>query len=136
MATGSPFTGNEPTLGPGGSKIWNLTPAAQHPGEDEAVDALVAGPGWRLERIVSQGHTAPANPAEWYDQDEDEWVVVVTGSARLTVAEEGTTAADIELGPGDAVWLPAHCRHRVAWTDPATPTVWLALFADPQSAGG
>jgi len=107
-----------------------LTATLTHPGTDEAVDALVAGSGWRLERIVSQGHTAPANPGEWYDQDEDEWVVVLTG---LTIAGEGAATDDVELGPGDAVWLPAHCRHRVAWTNPDTPTVWLALFAEPQT---
>jgi hypothetical protein len=43
------------------------------------------------------------------------------------------------LGPGDALFLPAHCRHRVTWTDPSSPTIWLALFVDtdlnPVAAG-
>ncbi|MGE0715769.1 MAG: cupin domain-containing protein [Alphaproteobacteria bacterium] len=98
-----------------------LPPAAA----GEHVDALLHGPGIRLERIVSHGQASPEG--FWYDQDEDEWVMVLSGAARLTIAGE---AADRVLGPGDAVLLPAHCRHRVAWTDPDRPTVWLALFAD------
>jgi cupin 2 domain-containing protein len=31
------------------------------------------------------------------------------------------------MGPGDHVHIPAHRRHRVEWTDPAQPTVWLAV---------
>jgi len=27
--------------------------------------------------------------------------------------------------------LPAKCRHRVDWTDPDEPTVWLAVFYPP-----
>ena len=52
-----------------------------------------------------------------------------SGRARLTIAGE---PEDRVLGPGDAVLLPIRCRHRVAWTDPDHPTVWLALFIDPK----
>jgi cupin 2 domain-containing protein len=92
----------------------------------EISDDLVVGQGVRIERIVSYGQASPAG--FWYDQDMAEWVIVLSGRARLTIAEE---AEDRELGPGDAVFLPAHCRHRVAWTDPTTPTVWLAVFVGP-----
>ena len=94
-------------------------------GTDEAVDTLLKGNGFRLERIVSHGQASPAG--FWYGQDEAEWVLLVAGRARLAI--EGETE-DRELRPGDSMFLPAHCRHRVAWTDPAQPTVWLALFAD------
>ena len=77
----------------------------------------------RIERIVSHGHASP--PGFWYDQDEDEWVMVLSGAARLLI--EGAESA-IELGPGDHVNLPAHQRHRVEWTTPDGPTVWLAVF--------
>lgn len=92
----------------------------------EAVDALLSARGVRLERIVSLGQASPEG--FWYDQDEAEWVMVMSGAARLRIEGE---PADRALGPGDAVFLPAHCRHRVTWTDPATPTVWVALFVDP-----
>lgn len=55
--------------------------------------------------------------------------MVLTGRAGLTLAGE---TEDRTLGPGDAVFLPAGCRHRVAWTDPDQQTVWLALFVDAQ----
>jgi cupin 2 domain-containing protein len=93
----------------------------------EVSETLVTGRGIRFERIVSHGQATPEG--FWYDQENAEWVMVLTGRTRLTIAGE---AEDRVLGPGDAVFLPAHCRHRVAWTDPDHPTVWLALFIDTQ----
>jgi len=89
----------------------------------ERVDVLLQTAGLRLERIVSTGHATP--PGEWYDQDRDEWVVVLRGRARLRIEGE---PADRTLGPGDHLRLRAHVRHRVEWTTPEEPTVWLALF--------
>jgi len=94
-------------------------------GEAEISETLVTGRGVRLLRIVSKGQASP--DGFWYDQQDAEWVMVVSGSARLAIMGE---AADRVLGPGDAIYLPAHCRHRVTWTDPDRPTVWVALFLD------
>lgn len=88
----------------------------------ERIDVLLSAPGIRVERIVSTGHVTP--PGEWYDQDTDEWVVVLRGRARLRIASESDAR---DLYPGDHVLLRAHVRHRVEWTDDAGPTVWLAL---------
>ena len=60
----------------------------------------------------------------WYDEDWDEWVVVLSGAAGLLVAGEDGPRT---LRAGDHVHLPAHRRHRVEWTDAAEPTVWLAV---------
>lgn len=87
----------------------------------EIFDVLAEGGGFRLLRIVSTGQASP--PGEWYDQSEDEWVVVVQGAAGLTIAGQPSR----RLGPGDWLLLPAHCRHRVDWTAADQPTVWLAL---------
>jgi cupin 2 domain-containing protein len=76
----------------------------------------------RLERIVSRGHTTP--PGEWYDQATTEWIALMSGRAHLRF--EGD-AADTALKPGDHLIIPPHRRHRVEWTDPEQPTVWLAL---------
>ena len=92
----------------------------------ERIDVLLETPTLRLERIVSTGHATP--PGEWYDEDRDEWVVVLRGRARLRIEGE---AADRALGVGDHLLLRAHVRHRVEWTDPTTPTVWLALYYRP-----
>lgn len=78
----------------------------------------------RIERIVSHGHATPAG--QWYDQAWDEWVLVVRGAAGLRI--EGREAL-VELREGDWLLLPAGCRHRVEWTAPEGPTIWLAIHA-------
>jgi cupin 2 domain-containing protein len=90
---------------------------------EEQVTTLLAAADLRIERIVSTGQASP--PGFWYDQDEAEWVLLLAGAARLEIEGE---PAPRELRPGDCLHLPAHLRHRVAWTDPGTATVWLAVF--------
>lgn len=92
----------------------------------EVLDTLLARKGMRVERIVSHGQATPEG--EWYDQDEDEWVMVIAGAAELQIADEETPR---RLMPGNFIYLPAHCRHRVAWTSPDGPTVWLAVHMEP-----
>lgn len=91
--------------------------------ENERVERLAGRGAVRVERIVSRGHASP--PGFWYDQDEDEWVVVIAGSARLRFEDD---AREVTLAPGDYVDIPAHARHRVEWTDPDADTVWLAVY--------
>jgi len=85
--------------------------------------------GMRIERIVSQGHAS--GPDFWYDQDDDEWVLVFEGSAVL--AFEGDPEP-VELQRGAYVYIPAHARHRVVRTDPIQKTIWLAIFTPPVAA--
>ena len=88
----------------------------------EYVAALFTRPGLRLERIVSLGQASP--PGFWYDQPEGEWVLLLAGAARLRFADE----TEVRLvGPGDWLDIAPHRRHRVDWTDPENPTVWLAV---------
>jgi cupin 2 domain-containing protein len=89
---------------------------------EEQTTTLWERAGLRIERIVSTGQTTAEG--EWYDQDDDEWVLVVKGSARLRIEGE---AEDRVLGEGDHLLLPAHCRHRVTWTQASPPTIWLAV---------
>jgi cupin 2 domain-containing protein len=89
---------------------------------DEVVGLLLDRPGVPIERIVSTGQTT--SEGHWYDQETDEWVLVVAGAARLRIEGEST---DRELGEGDWILLPAHCRHRVTSTRAEPPTVWLAV---------
>ena len=90
--------------------------------DEELLTTLAERPGGRIERIVSTGQASP--PGFWYDQDWGEWVVLLSGAARLHFADEAEAR---RLAPGDWVDIPAHCRHRVEWTDPDQPTVWLAV---------
>ena len=89
----------------------------------EITETLVVRPGMRIERIVSHGQAT--SPGFWYDQDETEWVLLLSGAARLRFEDESDTR---HLGPGDWVEIAAHRGHRVDWTDPHQPTVWLAIF--------
>lgn len=90
---------------------------------DELFETLLTGKDFRLERIVSRGHVTPEG--QWYDQEEHEWVLLVSGAAVLEI--EGRNAP-LSLKPGDHLLLPAHCRHRVQWTADDRDTIWLALF--------
>jgi cupin 2 domain-containing protein len=86
----------------------------------ELAEPLVESGPLRIERIISRGHASPQD--FWYDQPEDEWVVVVQGAARLQFEDK-----IIEMGPGDWINIPAHRRHRVEWTTPDGPTIWLGV---------
>jgi cupin 2 domain-containing protein len=96
----------------------------------ERFDILLSSGRVRLERIVSTGHATP--PGRWDDQDTDEWVVVLRGSAGLRF--EGDDQV-LGLREGDHLIIPAHRRHRVEWTDPGQPTVWLALHYNGPTSG-
>jgi len=94
---------------------------------DELFATLLDAADVRIERIVSHGHASPEG--FWYDQDQHEWVVVLKGAARLRF-EDGT----VEMKPGDFVNIPAHRKHRVEWTTPGEPTIWLAVHYEEVTA--
>lgn len=104
------------------ASVCNLLAALPQRTEGEVFEHIVEGEGFVLERIVSFGHVTA--PGSWYDQDRDEWVLLLCGGARLRFEDVAST---IELVPGDAVLIPAHRRHRVDWTRPDCETVWIAL---------
>lgn len=89
---------------------------------DELIETLASGDGVRIERIVSKGHCS--EPGFWYDQEEDEWVIVLRGEARLRFEDDRA----VHLSEGDWVHIPAHERHRVEWTKEDADTIWLAVF--------
>jgi cupin 2 domain-containing protein len=91
-------------------------------GDEEEFAALFERPGLKIERIVSCGQASP--PGFWYAQPQNEWVILLKGGAGLRFEDETSEQA---LSPGDYVFIPAGKRHRVEWTSPAEPTVWLAV---------
>ncbi len=93
---------------------------------EEVVDTLCRLADARIERIVSTGQATPEG--QWYDQDTDEWVLLVRGGARLHIEGE---PQDRALAPGDYLLLPAHCRHRVTWTERDPPSIWLVVHFSP-----
>ena len=73
----------------------------------------------KVERIVSHSHSSPAG--FWYDQSDDEWVIVLRGCATLEFA----SGELVEMKVGDYLTIPRHVKHRVAAT--SSETIWLAV---------
>ena len=93
---------------------------------DELVVDLLSRPALRIERIVSTGQASPEG--FWYDQEWEEWVVLLSGAAEVRFADEPDPR---RLVVGDWLHIEAHRRHRVEWTDPTQPSVWLAVHYRP-----
>ncbi len=91
-------------------------------GSDEVFETILQTNNLKIERIISAGHASP--PGFWYDQERNEWVMVVQGQARLKFEINDDI---MEMKPGDYIHIPAHCKHRVEWTDPNQVTIWLAI---------
>ncbi|MGP1382740.1 MAG: cupin domain-containing protein [Thainema sp.] len=91
---------------------------------DEYFEVLAASSHCRIERIISTGHTTP--PGEWYDQAQDEWVVLLQGEAELAY-ENGER---VHLKAGDYLFIPAHQRHRVESTTTNPHCIWLAIHGN------
>jgi len=88
---------------------------------EEVFETLIQAENTHIERIVSRGHTSPEEG--WYDQERNEFVLLLSGAARLAF-EDGR---EVNMGPGDCREIPAHVKHRVAWTAENRETVWLAI---------
>jgi cupin 2 domain-containing protein len=118
---------SEPADGESGGEtaagnLFGVLPASS---ADEFCQTILHRDGLRIEQIVSRGHASP--DGFWYDQPQSEFVVLVRGAARL---QFDGAAASVRLEAGDFLEIPAHRRHRVEWTDPDQPTVWLAIHFD------
>lgn len=89
--------------------------------DHEAFEDILSSENVRIERIVSE---AISND-EWYDQSENEWVIVIQGSAKLLFEENHQ---EISLEKGDHVLIPAHKKHKVTYVEQNIQTIWLAIF--------
>lgn len=104
------------------TNLYSVPPDATALTDEFSETLLSADPNLRLERIISHGQTTPEG--RWYDQDQDEWVAVIQGEARIGF-EDGK---EILLREGDTLFLPKRRKHRVAYT--SAPCVWIAVFGD------
>ena len=89
--------------------------------DTEIFELLAKSETTRIERIISKGHKSP--DSGWYDQEKNEWVLVLRGEAILLFEDE----TSVNLKAGDYINIPAHKKHKVEWTDPEIETVWLAV---------
>jgi len=90
----------------------------------EIFEALIKTPGLLVERIISRGQVTPEG--EWYDQELDEWVALISGHAIIRFEPDER----IELAPGDYLLIPAHRRHRVEYTSVDPACIWLAIHGN------
>ena len=89
--------------------------------ENEVFELLVSKETIKIERIVSKGHASPKSG--WYDQDNNEWVIVLQGEAVLSFEND----VDVRLKSGDYINILAGKKHKVSWTQPDIETIWLAV---------
>lgn len=90
---------------------------------NELFEDILITENFRVERIVSKGQTSP--DTGWYDQDENEWIIVLTGYGVI----EFITGIKVTLKQGDYLNIKAHEKHRVIETSADENTVWLAIFS-------
>jgi cupin 2 domain-containing protein len=102
-------------------KSQNIFSNIPHTPEKELFEFLIKNNTVTIERIVSNGQKSPESG--WYDQEKNEWVIVLKGKAILSFEDK----TSVHLNEGDFINIPAHKKHRVAWTDPDNETIWLAV---------
>ncbi len=89
---------------------------------NEILETIIKSDQVKIERIISHGHAT--SEGEWYDQENDELVLVLKGNAGLLF--EGSEEIVI-MKTGDYINIPAHKKHRVEWTDLEKETIWMAV---------
>lgn len=99
--------------------------------KEELIETIFQTSGFRIERIVSNGQSSAEG--FWYDQEENEWVIVIQGSAGLRFENQEEL---IILNSGDYLLIDSHLRHRVEWTDPDQETIWLAVHYPEEKKQG
>ncbi len=102
--------------------ISNIFSDIQKKAPDEVLETIIQTQQLKIERIISRGHAT--TKGEWYDQDKNEWVIVLKGNAGLLFEGNDKT---VVLKTGDYINIPAHQKHRVEWTEPEEETIWLAV---------
>lgn len=93
----------------------------------EALDILYYSRNARVERIVSQGHISPEG--FWYNQSEDEFVILVEGNAKLKFKFKDEDEEEIILNTGDSLLIPAYTKHRVTYTSTNPQCIWICVFS-------
>ena len=104
------------------NKFGNLFSNLPDQIDDEIFETIIDSEGCKIERIIFKGHHSLNN--YWYDQEKNEWVMVLKGSAGLRLENDKEI---IKMMPGDYINIPVHCKHRVEWTDSDIETIWLAI---------
>ncbi|MDJ0662117.1 MAG: cupin domain-containing protein [Crocosphaera sp.] len=90
----------------------------------EFFETIINNKNIKIERIISTGQTTPEGT--WYDQEQDEWVILLQGDATLLYLDNSS----IDLKAGDYLLIKAHQKHRVIFTSSNPPCIWLAIHGN------
>ncbi len=93
-----------------------FSPNSNNP-KEEQFETLLKTSNIHIEKITSHGQTSD----EWYEQDRDEWVVLIEGEGHL-LYEDGK---EIQLLKGEHILIPKMQKHKVIYT--SSPAIWLAI---------
>ncbi len=104
------------------TKLKNIFKGISGNIHNEVFETILQNDKIKLERIISKGHITPVG--KWYDQDFDEWLILLSGKAILSFMDQ---AENITLIPGDYMLIEAHKKHRVEYTSYDEETIWLTL---------
>ena len=99
----------------------NIFSGIRNQSPEEIFETIIKTNQFKIERIISNGQST--DKEKWYDQDVDEWVILLKGSAGLQFESN----KEVIMKPGDYINIPAHQKHRVEWTDANEETIWLAI---------
>jgi cupin 2 domain-containing protein len=97
-------------------RCGRLEEPAGAPATGERFLELASFPTATIEQILSGRLAKPAV----FEQAHDEWVVLLSGGAKMLVDGE-----ELELQAGDWLVIPAGCAHTVLETQPGSS--WLAV---------
>ena len=62
-------------------------------------------------------------PGDWYDQNTDEWVLLLQGETKLEFEDNEIK----EMKAGDYIFIPAHKKHRIKHSSIEPKCIWLAI---------
>ena len=99
--------------------VKNIFAGVAQASRGEEFTTLFENSALKIERIVSHSHSSPKG--FWYDQTQDEWVMILSGTATLELVDGEV----VDMSSGDCLMIPRHVKHRVRQTGPET--IWLAV---------
>jgi Uncharacterized conserved protein, contains double-stranded beta-helix domain len=100
-------------------KMTNIYKIEKLPMVEELVTVLKKDKNIRIERIISAGQVS-----DWYDQSEEEYVILLEGRATVLYADN----TSITLKKGDTLFIPAHKKHKISYTSESPACIWLCIF--------
>ncbi len=101
-------------------EIKNIYLQKNKSSKSEIIEEIISTKSFKIEKISSFGHPTPNN--KWYNQDKNEWVLLLKGHAILKFKKDDYK---INLNEGDYILIKKHLEHRVEYT--SDDALWLCF---------